>query len=118
MCFETITFIYLIVVAILESNAKMTTRPTLVNALICLVLLDTGKECISFFISAHILIDRFWCRGCYNFLAILDQFENIESLAKLQKRAARIIFNTPSAFMFKELGWLSVADSLNSIKQF
>ena len=47
---------------------------------------------------------------------------NIERLAKLQKRAARIIlhaeFNTPSAFMFKELGWLSVADSLNSIKQF
>ena len=41
---------------------------------------------------------------------------NIERLAKLQKRAARIIlhaeFNTPSAFMFKELGWLSVADRL------
>ena len=41
---------------------------------------------------------------------------NIERLAKLQKRAARTIlhaeFNTPSAFMFKELGWLSVADRL------
>ena len=41
---------------------------------------------------------------------------NIERLAKLQKPAARIIlhaaFNTPSAFMFKELGWLSVADRL------
>ena len=35
MCFDTITFIYLIVVAILESNALMTTRHTLVIALIC-----------------------------------------------------------------------------------
>ena len=41
---------------------------------------------------------------------------NIERSAKLQKRAARIIlhaeFNTPSAFMFKKLGWLSLADRL------
>ena len=39
------------------------------------------------------------------------------TLAKLQKRAARIIlqteFNTPSAFMFEKLDWLSVADRLN-----
>lgn len=38
---------------------------------------------------------------------------NIERLNKLQKRAARIILNaeftTPSAEMYKELGWLSVA---------
>ena len=41
---------------------------------------------------------------------------NIERLSKLQKRAARIIlhadFTTPSALMFKELGWLSVTDRL------
>lgn len=41
---------------------------------------------------------------------------NVERLAKLQKRAARIIlhadFNTSSAHMFKELGWLSIADRL------
>ena len=45
---------------------------------------------------------------------------NIERLSKLQKRAARIIlhadFTTPSAFMFKELGWLSVADRLTHNK--
>ena len=37
---------------------------------------------------------------------------NIERLAKLQKRAARIIlkcdFDTPSASMFQELGWMSI----------
>ena len=69
MCFDTITFIYLIVVAILKSNAKMTTRPTLVHALICLVLLDTVKECISFFLSVHVLIGCFWCRGCDDFFS-------------------------------------------------
>ena len=41
---------------------------------------------------------------------------NKERLAKLQKRAARIIlhaeFNTPSPFLFQGLGWLSVADRL------
>lgn len=39
---------------------------------------------------------------------------HIERLSKLQKRAARIIlhadFNTPSAQMFQELGWLSVTN--------
>lgn len=38
---------------------------------------------------------------------------NIERLSKLQKRAARVIlkadFTTPSALMFQELGWTSVA---------
>ena len=37
---------------------------------------------------------------------------DLERLAKLQKRAARIIlkadFNTPSSLMFKDLNWLSV----------
>ena len=45
---------------------------------------------------------------------------NIERLSKLQKRAARIIlhadFTTPSALMFKELGWLSVTDRLKHNK--
>ena len=45
---------------------------------------------------------------------------NIECLSKLQKRAARIIlhadFTTPSALMFKELGWLSVTDRLKHNK--
>ena len=45
---------------------------------------------------------------------------SIERLSKLQKRAARIILHadctTPSAFMFKELGWLSVADRLTHNK--
>ena len=35
----------------------------------------------------------------------------------MQKRAARIIlhaeFNTPSEYMFKELGWLSVSNRIN-----
>lgn len=39
---------------------------------------------------------------------------NIDRLNKLQKRAARIIlktdYNTPSTMMFKELGWISVAN--------
>lgn len=43
--------------------------------------------------------------------------QNIERLAKLQKRAARIIlnadFNTPSAEMFTELGWQSIPNRLN-----
>ena len=45
---------------------------------------------------------------------------SIERLSKLQKRAARITlrgdFITPSAFMFKEMGWLSVADRLKHNK--
>ena len=46
---------------------------------------------------------------------------NIERLSKLQKLAARRIilhadFTTPSAFMFIELGWLSVIDRLKHNK--
>ena len=42
--------------------------------------------------------------------------KNVERLNKLQKRAARIILNadymTPSADMFKSLGWMSVTNRL------
>ena len=45
---------------------------------------------------------------------------NIERLSKLQTRATRMIlhadFTTPSALMFKELGWLSVTDRLKHNK--
>ena len=45
---------------------------------------------------------------------------NIERLTKLQKRAARIILNVdftyPSAFIFKELDWLTVANRLKHNK--
>ena len=41
---------------------------------------------------------------------------NIERISKLQKRAARIIlradYDTPSADMFSQLGWLSIPDRL------
>ena len=44
----------------------------------------------------------------------------VERLSKLQNRAARIIlhadFTTPSALMFKKLGWLSVTDRLKDYK--